>query len=339
MGTEAEQLKAKLEKLERALTQLQTQKDEEIQQLRDVAEEAQANLKLEQERSANLERELKSAALEAELDRHKALDALRAEHQRAIEREQNLVEEEKRRAHDWITDLKSGSELERNTLQEKISVLEEKLKTPESKSADPAGTTAHVPPPPPDVGSGERSTESSGASRTPPSDPTPPTDPAAPTDASRGAMDPATASAGDGGATVTDATSSDTLMKSMTELIKAQMQAMTKAASVQSLPPLDRYTGEGSQAEDDGIDRWLERFDERAHLAEWSDEVKLYQLKVHLNKTASHVFRMFSVNEVWLQESSRRSPQKIPSCGHRGTARARVSLQGSGERVCRATWT
>ena len=53
----------------------------------------------------------------------------------------------------------------------------------------------------------------------PPSDPTPPTDPAAPTDASRGATDPATASAGDGGATVTDATSSDTLMKSMTELI------------------------------------------------------------------------------------------------------------------------
>ena len=59
MGTEAEQLKAKLEKLERALTQLQTQKDEEIQQLRDVAEEAQANLKLEQQRSASLEQELK----------------------------------------------------------------------------------------------------------------------------------------------------------------------------------------------------------------------------------------------------------------------------------------
>ena len=61
---------------------------------------------------------------------------------------------------------------------------------------------------------------------------------------------------------VTDATSSDTLMKSMTELIKAQVQAMTKAPSVQSLPPLERYTGEGSQAEDDGIDRWLERFNE-----------------------------------------------------------------------------
>lgn len=60
---------------------------------------------------------------------------------------------------------------------------------------------------------------------------------------------------------------------------------MTKVVSVQSLPPLDIYTGEGSQAEDHGIDRWLERFDERAHLAEWSDEVKLYQLKVHLDKT------------------------------------------------------
>ena len=65
-----------------------------------------------------------------------------------------------------------------------------------------------------------------------------------------------------GGGAVADATASDTLVKSMAELIKAQMQAMTKAASVQSLPLLDRYTGEGSQAEDDGTDRWLEWFDE-----------------------------------------------------------------------------
>ena len=218
MGTEAEQLKAKLEELERALTQLKAQKDEEIQQLRDVAEEAQANPKLEQQCSASLDQELKSAALEAELDRHKALDALRAEHQRAIEREQNLVKKEK--AHDWITDLKFEFELEKNTFQEKIYMLEEKLKTPESKFADPAGTTAHVLLP---DSSGERSTESGSASGTPPSDPTLPTDPAAPTDVSR--------------------------------------------------------------------------FDERAHLAKWSDEVKLYQLKVHLDKTASHVFRMFSTDE------------------------------------------
>ena len=296
MGTEAEQLKVKLEELERALTRLQTQKDEEIQQLRDEADEARATLELEQKRSANLEQELESAALEAELDKHRALDALRAEHQRALEREQKLVEEEKKRAHDWITDLKSGFELEKQSLQDKVSQLEEKLKAPESKSVDPAGTTAHVPPAP--DGSGERSTES--GSGTPP---TAPTDPAAATDTSRGATaessstDSVTPSTSRSSGAATDAGSSDALMKSMTELIKVQMQAMTKAASVQSLPPLDRYTGEGSQAEDDGIDRWLERFDERAHLAEWSDEVKLYQLKVHLDKTASHVFRIFSTEE------------------------------------------
>ena len=97
----------------------------------------------------------------------------------------------------------------------------------------------------------------------------------------------------------TEASSSDELMKSVTELIKVQMQAMTKtkAASVQSLPSLDTYTGKGNQAEHDGIDRWLQRFDERAHPAEWSDEIKLYQLKVHLNKTALHVFRIFSTEE------------------------------------------
>ena len=289
MSTEAERLKRRLEELEKALTQLKTEKDEETQQLRNEAEEARANLELEQKRSASLEQELRSAALQAELDRHRALDTLRAEHQRTLEREQKLVEEEKKRAHDWITDLKSGFELEKRSFQEKISQFEEKLKTSESKSADPASTTppegdAH------DTGSGERSTDSSAE--------TPPTDPAAPTDASRGATTErssteSTPSTGSAAAT----SSGDALMKSMTELIKVQMQAMTKAASVQSLPPLDRFTGEGSQADDDSIDRWLERFDERAHLAEWSDEVKLYQLKVHLDKTALHVFRMFPTDD------------------------------------------
>ena len=70
MGTETEQLKARLEELERELTQLRMEKDEEIQQLCDKAEEAQANLELELRRSVSLEQELKSAALQAELDKH-----------------------------------------------------------------------------------------------------------------------------------------------------------------------------------------------------------------------------------------------------------------------------
>ena len=135
------------------------------------------------------------------------------------------------------------------------------MKTPDSKSADHAGSTVHVPLPQPD-GSDERPTETGPP--TLPSAPTPPTSPAMPTDVSQGAttegssIDTVTPSITGIGGTIADATSSDTLMKSITELIKVQMKAMTKAASVQSLLPLDRYSGEGSRAENDGTDRWLE---------------------------------------------------------------------------------
>ena len=63
------------------------------------------------------------------------------------------------------------------------------------------------------------------------------------------------------------------LVKSVTELIRVQMKAMITAASVQSLPSLNCYIGEGSQEEEDGIDRWLEHFDERAHLVAWADVI------------------------------------------------------------------
>ena len=44
--------------------------------------------------------------------------------------------------------------------------------------------------------------------------------------------------------------------------------------------------------EEDGFERWLEAFEERAQLAGWSSEHKLYQLKLHLEDTALQVFRM-----------------------------------------------
>ena len=77
-------------------------------------------------------------------------------------RKQKLVKEEKACAHDWIADLKSGFELEKQNFQDKIFQFEEKLKkTPESKPADPASSTAHVPPQP--DGSGEMPTEVAAA--------------------------------------------------------------------------------------------------------------------------------------------------------------------------------
>ena len=94
----------------------------------------------------------------AQLDKHKALDMLQEKHQRSLVRKQKLVEEEKACAHDWIADLKSGFKLEKQNFQDKIFQFEEKLKkTPESKPADPASSTAHVPPQP--DGSGEMPTE------------------------------------------------------------------------------------------------------------------------------------------------------------------------------------
>ena len=110
MGSETERLKVRLEELERELAQTKTDKDTEIQQMRETAEKAQASL----------ESELKNAVLQAELDLA-ALDALREEHQRALEREQKLVEEEKKRTDLWIGDLPSGFESEK---QEKICQLQ-----------------------------------------------------------------------------------------------------------------------------------------------------------------------------------------------------------------------
>ena len=42
-------------------------------------------------------------------------------------------------------------------------------------------------------------------------------------------------------------------------------------------------------AVDNGFERWLERFQERAKFAGWSKE-QLYQLKLHLDKIALKVF-------------------------------------------------
>ena len=78
------------------------------------------------------------------------------------------------------------------------------------------------------------------------------------------------------------------LLKSQTDVLAAQ----ARAVSVQNLPGLSCYTGEGVDATDDGFDHWLERFRERAIFAGWSSEEKLYQLKVHLDKTALNIFRM-----------------------------------------------
>ena len=92
---------------------------------------------------------------------------LREDHQRALEREQRLVEEEKKRNDLWVTDLKSGFEAERLSWHEKISQLEGKLKSFSASPtvhASPGGDTSSS------TGSastsGERSTSTTAATTT-----------------------------------------------------------------------------------------------------------------------------------------------------------------------------
>ena len=98
----------------------------------------------------------------------------------------------------------------------------------------------------------------------------------------------------------TTVTTPDPVVQSMTCLLQAQADAMAaqaKAVALQSLPPLPCFTGEGPDLSDDGFDRWMERFRERAEFAGWSESDQLYHLKLLLDKTALDVFRMLPDSE------------------------------------------
>ena len=74
------------------------------------------------------------------------------------------------------------------------------------------------------------------------------------------------------------------------EFIEAQKRVMVQAAAAQSLPTLQKFSGEGKQDEDDSFSHWHESFEERAFLTGWTPEKKLCQLKAHLEKIALEVF-------------------------------------------------
>ena len=90
------------------------------------------------------------------------------------------------------------------------------------------------------------------------------------------------------------------LVQSMAKLLEAQTQmlaAQAQAATVQILPPLAKFNGEDADKEEKSFKRWLDIFEERAKLAAWSAEQKLYQLKMHLEKYALQVFHVMPEEE------------------------------------------
>ena len=74
------------------------------------------------------------------------------------------------------------------------------------------------------------------------------------------------------------------LFETQSQMFAAQMQAA-------SLPPLCTFDGQ-SDGDDEEFDLWLERFEERAKLAKWTDETKLCQLRLHLSKVAGQALEM-----------------------------------------------
>ena len=78
--------------------------------------------------------------------------------------------------------------------------------------------------------------------------------------------------------------SSDRIMSTVTRLLEAQRQMMAakvQAMAAQCVPPLRKFSGENINTDEGSIDRWVEQFEERAIVAGWSEEQKLFQLKAH----------------------------------------------------------
>ena len=90
------------------------------------------------------------------------------------------------------------------------------------------------------------------------------------------------------------------MVTTMTRFLQAQAEAMTaqaKGVALQGLPSLPLFTGEGNDAIEDGFDKWIRKFRERAKFAGWSAADQLYQLELHLDKTAIDVFHMLPDSE------------------------------------------
>ena len=272
-----------------------TSKDGELEDLRSQINEARAESDQAQHEAAEkvrvLEQQLESERVQAELALLRALENLRAEHQLAIQREKDAMDAERKRMSAWIQDVKDSCDKDKKHLEERIGAL---LKEKEARVPDVGGVTdrsTHA--------STERSEDSSTEHTT--SDSPPESGGGDGGGASETATPPGTSSPSDATTPSTgEAPRSTAMVETMNTFLQAQAEAMAahaRATAAQQLPALPLYTGEGKQAADDGFERWIERFKERAKVAGWTTEHQLYQLKVHLDQTASDVFRMIPETE------------------------------------------
>ena len=79
------------------------------------------------------------------------------------------------------------------------------------------------------------------------------------------------------------------LLPAQTQMLTAQVQA----ATVQGLLPISKFSGEDADQTEKSFKRWLELFEEQP----WPAELKLYQLKMHLEKHALQIFHVLPEGE------------------------------------------
>ena len=77
----------------------------------------------------------------------------------------------------------------------------------------------------------------------------------------------------------------------MVKLFETQSQLIAAQVKDATLLPLAGFN-EQSDRDKLEFERWLERFEDRARLAKWTEETKLCQLKLHLSKVADQAFQM-----------------------------------------------
>ena len=253
----------------------------QLEAARQTIDEQKDELERARQSDAELRQRLNDAKAELEAT------SLRAEVER-LSTSEKVRGEERERSQVWVDDLRERFKAEKRILEERIAALEARSAseastpttsasasvTPTSESSATASTTAP---------STRVSVVSSGTSVGTGSSTTTTT-----------ALPASTATSGSS-TTVTHSTPTLTSVGSaevIARLFETQSQILAAQVQAASLPPLKCFDGnlEGDDAE---FERWMERFEERARLAKWTEETKLCQLKLHLTKLADQVFQMF----------------------------------------------
>ena len=309
----AEEDSSELEELQTQLQEARARLEAQSRELADAQRgmsDAQSEAEAARQRAEELENELRATALQAELDKLRALETLRGKFDEEREKLRDDRAQDGARFSEW----KATADAEKGELTEQVRQLKEELEKakskPRSRSRSGSSSEGHTPE---DTGGRGPPTEPARSGHTPDSgdghapdardghthddDVTPPGDSDA--TASAGAGEPTTTTGGSATGEAS-ATTEAGIMQSVTRLLEAQRQMMTvqvQAMAAQSFPPLDKFTGEDCNTDEGSFERWIERFEERAKIAGWEGEQKLLQLKAHLKKTAEHAFRMMPDEE------------------------------------------